>query len=194
MCAPTGPIQLRTGPGPTVLNEGSVGCKETSERKRRVAEARTSMPTSSLSRRLRVGVRTRRTGFIGDAGRTALLPCPNPQSKTIISGRGRVGQRGREGGIEALNPLSGHSLAAAAVDRDPLIHLIDHGGSPGGEGRGRVLLLHPGQDAAGEAAILVGALVVPVGGPHIAGGRFAPGGLVEGLSRFGRIGMLVDVF
>src|SRR5437763_13818292 len=64
---PTRPIQFREpcdGPKPAVFSEGSRGEYETRARKRRPAQTNSKKPTSSLSRRLSVGVKTRARNFM----------------------------------------------------------------------------------------------------------------------------------
>src|SRR5581483_3401290 len=66
--APTMPTQLRAEREPVsteaLFREGSSGEYETSARKRRSAETHNKNPTSSLSRRLLLGLRTRDKNFM----------------------------------------------------------------------------------------------------------------------------------
>src|SRR5579864_9483286 len=85
--APTIPIQLRAACDPVsteaLLKEGSSGEYEASARKRRSAETPNKNPTSSLSRRLLVGLKTRDRSFIGASPHHRGKPHPGHDARSM---------------------------------------------------------------------------------------------------------------
>src|SRR5271165_3496259 len=134
--APKGPIQLWAGlPAgglAAVLSEGSSGEYETSARTRRTAKTKTKKPTSSLSRRLGVGVNVRAMMFILAYGLAAeprrlrgpMLPAP--------SGAGRNGHAtpSHQGRVVPQHPRFG-----AASTPEPNYYRKKAGHSGGNQAR-----------------------------------------------------------
>src|SRR5205807_6116189 len=89
--APTMPIQLRAACDPVstdaLLKDGSSGEYEAKARKRRSAETPNKNPTSSLSRRLFVGLKIRETNFIGASPhrRANHTPAAMPEARQSLT-------------------------------------------------------------------------------------------------------------